>query len=84
MAGCLSNNTVIWLADQDMDAIIEYSQKCTSCVVMGGGLLGLEAAKACADLNMKTHVLEAFSRLMPRQLDDAGATQWWHSGAPSA
>ncbi|MEM7396271.1 MAG: FAD-dependent oxidoreductase, partial [Verrucomicrobiota bacterium] len=35
--------------------------------------LGLEAAKATHDLGLKTHVIEFASRLMPRQLDDAGS-----------
>ena len=40
---------------------------------MGGGLLGLEAAKALLDLGLETHVVEFASRLMPRQIDDAGS-----------
>jgi nitrite reductase (NADH) large subunit len=40
---------------------------------MGGGLLGLEAAKALIDLGLDTHVVEFAGRLMPRQIDDAGS-----------
>ena len=40
---------------------------------MGGGLLGLEAAKALLDLNLETQVIEFAPRLMPRQLDEAGS-----------
>jgi nitrite reductase (NADH) large subunit len=40
---------------------------------MGGGLLGLEAAKALLDLGLETHVVEYSPRLMPKQIDDAGA-----------
>ncbi len=41
---------------------------------MGGGLLGLEAAKALLDLGMEeTHVVEFAPRLMPRQIDAAGS-----------
>lgn len=40
--------------------------------MIGGGLLGLEAAKAVRDLNLETHVVELAPRLMPRQVDDAG------------
>src|SRR5688572_13935820 len=36
---------------------------------MGGGLLGLEAAKAVHDMGLKTTVIEMAPRLMPRQLD---------------
>lgn len=59
---------------EDLEAIIEYSKRCRSAAVMGGGLLGLEAAKAVADLGMETHVVEFAPRLMPRQLDQAGAS----------
>ena len=41
--------------------------------VIGGGLLGLEAAKAAFDLGMETHVIEFAPRLMPRQIDDKGS-----------
>ena len=40
--------------------------------VVGGGLLGLEAAKALKDLGLETHVVEFAPRLMAVQLDDAG------------
>ena len=40
--------------------------------MLGGGLLGLEAAKAVHDLGLSTHVVEFAPRLMPRQLDAAG------------
>ena len=42
--------------------------------MIGGGLLGLEAAKAVLDLGLETHVVEFAPRLMPRQLDAAGAS----------
>ncbi len=41
-------------------------------VVIGGGLLGLEAAKALCDLGLKTHVVEFAPRLMAVQIDDGG------------
>ena len=41
--------------------------------MIGGGLLGLEAAKALHDLRLQTHVIEFAPRLMPRQIDDAGS-----------
>lgn len=39
--------------------------------VLGGGLLGLEAAKAAFDLRMESHVLEVAPYLMPTQLTEA-------------
>jgi len=40
--------------------------------VVGGGLLGLEAAKALVDLGLETHVIEFAPRLMALQVDDGG------------
>lgn len=58
---------------EDLEHIIEYSKKSQRCAVIGGGLLGLEAAKAAYDLGLETHVIEFAPRLMPRQIDDAGS-----------
>ena len=41
-------------------------------VVVGGGLLGLECAKALRDMGLDTHVVEFAPRLMTAQLDDTG------------
>src|SRR5437762_2922844 len=48
-------------------------RKAKKAAVIGGGLLGLEAAKASYDLGLETHVVEFASRLMPRQIDDTGS-----------
>jgi nitrite reductase (NADH) large subunit len=40
--------------------------------VVGGGLLGLEAAGALTALGVETHVVEFAPRLMPLQVDDGG------------
>jgi nitrite reductase (NADH) large subunit len=58
---------------EDLEAITEYSKIASRVAVIGGGLLGLEAAKACLDLGLSTTVIEMAPRLMPRQLDDKGA-----------
>ncbi|MEP2025795.1 MAG: nitrite reductase large subunit NirB [Reichenbachiella sp.] len=58
---------------EDLEAIIEYGKTSKKAAVLGGGLLGLEAAKAMLDLNQETHVIEFASRLMPRQLDQGGS-----------
>lgn len=58
---------------EDLEAIIAYAKACRRAAVIGGGLLGLEAAKAVLDLGLETHVIEFASRLMPRQLDEGGA-----------
>jgi NAD(P)H-dependent nitrite reductase large subunit/NAD(P)H-dependent nitrite reductase small subunit len=58
---------------EDLQNIIRYAGASRRCAVIGGGLLGLEAAKAAYDLKLETHVVEFDSRLMPRQVDDAGS-----------
>jgi len=57
---------------EDLEAICQYADTVQSAVVIGGGLLGLEAAKALSDLNLKTHIVEVAPILMPRQLDTEG------------
>ncbi len=57
---------------EDLDAIRASSLGVTSGTVVGGGLLGLEAAKALADLGLQTHVVEFAPRLMAVQVDDMG------------
>ncbi len=58
---------------EDLDKIIAYAKQSKTCAVIGGGLLGLEAAKAAYDLGLETHVVEFAPRLMPRQIDEAGS-----------
>jgi nitrite reductase (NADH) large subunit len=58
----------------DLDAIRNAASNGHVGVVIGGGLLGLEAANALTSLGLDTHVIEFAPRLMPVQLDtDAGA-----------
>ena len=58
---------------EDLEAIIAYARNIEKAAVIGGGLLGLEAAKAAYDLGLDTHVVEFMPRLLPRQVDDAGS-----------
>ncbi|MBK1887270.1 MULTISPECIES: nitrite reductase large subunit NirB [unclassified Marinobacter] len=58
----------------DLDAIRASAKEGKSGVVVGGGLLGLEAANALRSLGLQAHVVEFAPRLMPVQLDaDGGA-----------
>lgn len=57
---------------EDLEEISAYAKNCQVGVVIGGGLLGLEAANALKTMGLKTHVVEFASRLMPVQVDDAG------------
>jgi nitrite reductase (NADH) large subunit len=59
---------------EDLDLIKNYAAHAKTGAVLGGGLLGLEAAKALIDLNLtETNVVEFAPRLMPRQIDSAGS-----------
>jgi nitrite reductase (NADH) large subunit len=57
---------------EDLEAIRESARHARSGTVIGGGLLGLEAAKALVDLGLETHVVEFAPRLMAVQVDDGG------------
>lgn len=56
----------------DLAAIRAYAEGRRSGAVIGGGLLGLEAANALRLLGLTTHVVEFAPRLMPLQVDEAG------------
>jgi nitrite reductase (NADH) large subunit len=67
-AGCFVYRTI-----EDLESIkAAAAGGAKKGVVIGGGLLGLEAAKALKDLGLETHVVEFAPRLMAVQLDDAG------------
>ena len=57
---------------EDLEAITTTGKKSKIGVVVGGGLLGLEAAKALKDLGLETHIVEFAPRLMAVQLDEGG------------
>ena len=59
---------------KDLDDILSTAEKpkVKKGVVVGGGLLGLEAAKALVTLGLETYVVEFAPQLMGVQLDAAG------------
>ncbi|WP_428385749.1 nitrite reductase large subunit NirB [Nevskia ramosa] len=65
--GCLVYRTI-----EDLEAMTEWGKKSKVGVVVGGGLLGLECAKALKDMGLQTHVVEFAPRLMTVQVDDMG------------
>jgi nitrite reductase (NADH) large subunit len=71
--GIQNRGVFVYRTIEDLQHIIAYSEKAKRAAVIGGGLLGLEAAKAAYDLGLETHVVEFAPRLMPRQIDDAGS-----------
>ncbi|MEA3176784.1 MAG: nitrite reductase large subunit, partial [Gammaproteobacteria bacterium] len=57
---------------EDLEAIRASSEGARVGAVVGGGLLGLEAAKALRDLGLETNVVEFAPRLMALQVDEGG------------
>ena len=53
----------------DCAAIVEYAKTAKVAVTIGGGLLGLEAARAMMALDCESHVVHLAGHLMEMQLD---------------
>ncbi|MDG3013051.1 nitrite reductase large subunit NirB [Speluncibacter jeojiensis] len=69
-AGCFVYRTL-----DDLDRIRDAAEAAgtgAAAVVVGGGLLGLEAANALRMLGLTPHVVEYNSRLLPNQVDEGG------------
>ncbi|WP_312836724.1 nitrite reductase large subunit NirB [Pantoea sp.] len=60
---------------EDLNAIEACARRSKRGAVIGGGLLGLEAAGALKNLGIETHVVEFASVLMAEQLDAQGGEQ---------
>ena len=65
--GCFVYRTI-----EDLVQIETWAKRAKVGAVIGGGLLGLEAANALVRLGLETHVVELAPRLMPVQIDDSG------------
>ncbi len=68
LPGCFVYRTL-----DDLDHIAAHARNARTGVVIGGGLLGLEAANALKQLGLETHVVEFAPNLMAVQLDNEGA-----------
>ncbi len=58
---------------QDADEIIAYAENRKKVVLIGGGVLGLEAGNSLRKTGHEVTVVEFFPRLLPRQMDTVGA-----------
>ncbi len=67
MAGVFSLRTL-----DDARAIRAAAQNARRAIVLGGGLLGLETARALRSLGLEVTVVEVYGWLLPRQLDQPG------------
>jgi nitrite reductase (NADH) large subunit len=72
--GTEKDGVFIYRTIEDLELMAAWAKKAKKGAVIGGGLLGLEAAKAMMDLGVTdTSVIEFAPRLMPRQIDEAGS-----------
>jgi nitrite reductase (NADH) large subunit len=67
-----AEGSFVYRTIDDLEALADFAMLCRSGAVVGGGLLGLEAANALRSLGLDTHVVEFAPRLMPVQVDDGG------------
>ena len=72
IAGSAHHECFVYRTIEDLKAIREAAKQAKNGVVVGGGLLGLEAAGALKALGLETHVIEFAPVLMAEQLDRQG------------
>lgn len=72
MPGVDKKGVFVYRTLDDLDAIRNYAKSCSDATVLGGGLLGLEAAKAIDALGVPCRVVDKNQHLMARQLDACG------------
>ncbi|MEU5154947.1 nitrite reductase large subunit NirB [Glycomyces sp. NPDC021274] len=72
MEGADLEGVFVYRTIEDLEAIKAHSEGRRHGVVIGGGLLGLEAANALKLLGLETQIVEFAPWLMARQLDEAG------------
>lgn len=69
--GVEKKGVFVYRTIEDLEKTLAYAAtiKGGKAAILGGGLLGLEAAKAVMDMDLEPHVVEFAPKLMPRQLD---------------
>jgi nitrite reductase (NADH) large subunit len=71
--GCDKPGVFVFRTIDDCHKIAGYATKCRRAAVIGGGLLGLEAARGLLKYGVEVHVVHLASHLMENQLDAAGS-----------
>jgi nitrite reductase (NADH) large subunit len=72
MEGTQQKGVFVFRTLDDCGTISEYAKTCERAVVIGGGLLGLEAARGLLSHGLKVTVVEVAPHLMVQQLDPTG------------
>ncbi len=74
LAGALEKERVFAVRTlDDARRVARCAQQCRETVIIGGGLLGLEAANALLKRGHRVHVIELAERMLPMQLDPEGS-----------
>jgi len=73
MEGAGQERVLTWRTLANTLEMEKAAVTCKEIAVIGGGLLGLEAARGLTSYCADVSVLEFFPRLMPRQLDEVGS-----------
>jgi nitrite reductase (NADH) large subunit len=71
--GRFKDGVAVYRTAADCLRMRTFARKGGLAVVVGGGLLGLEAAKGLSDLGMQVTLLHLFDTIMNRQVDKTGA-----------
>ncbi len=71
-SGASKPGVFVFRTIDDCGRISGYADKCRKAVVIGGGLLGLEAARGLMNYGVEVHVVHNMGWLMNNQLDPAG------------
>jgi len=69
--GSLKDGVFVFRTLDDCDRIMRYAAKARRAAVIGGGLLGLEAARGLLNWGLDTHVVHLMPHLMEAQIDSA-------------
>src|SRR6516162_89174 len=72
LEGSRQRGVFVFRTLEDCAAITAYAQDCDRAVVIGGGLLGLEAARGLLNHGLEVTVVEVAPHLMIQQLDPSG------------
>ncbi|HCD33266.1 MAG TPA: nitrite reductase [Phycisphaerales bacterium] len=67
--GSQDSNIAVYRTIDDLKNIAQKAKTKHAAAVIGGGLLGIEAAAALMKLGLRVHLIEVAAQLMPRQLD---------------
>jgi ferredoxin-nitrate reductase len=74
ISGIRQQHVFVFRTQRDVERIAARARRARHAVVVGGGLLGLEAAAGLLMHDVEVTVVEAADRLMPQQLDGGGAS----------